>query len=356
MPEPTPTQRVTVALFYGFLALLAYLTFVVFQPFLTPLIWAAVVVVLLLPWHRRFERRLGKQIGASVSTVLATAILVVPTLFVMIAFLHQAIEALSAIEVGSFLNQAAWLNHAWQWLAQHLPGQTGADLPELAREGLRRLTAVLAGQLGGVLRHIIVFLFDVVITIIAMFYFFRDADSIMRWVRRSLPLAEEQRESMIAQTHDLVFVTVASSLAAAGITGLAGALTFLLVGLHAVVFWGVVMAFFALLPVLGAWMVWIPAAAWLISQGRVGAAIALLAIDGAAVLVIDNVLRPVMISGRAELNGLLVLVGVLGGILVFGMIGVVLGPVVIAIAAGLLQAYTKPLVAPSEGSHPDVVG
>jgi predicted PurR-regulated permease PerM len=357
MQEPTPTQRVTVALFYGFLALLAWLTFSVFEPFLTPLIWAAVVVILLLPWHHRLERRTSKPLAAGVSTIVATAILVVPTLLVVIAFLQQAVAALSAIQMGTFIDQVTWLNHAWAWLAARLPGQTAADLPELVREGLRRLTTALAGQLGGLLRHIVIFLFDVVITVIAMFYFFRDADSIMRWVRRSLPLGEEQRESMIAQAHDLVFVTVASTLAAAGVTGLIGGLAFWALGLHSVVFWGVVMAFFALLPVLGAWMVWIPAAGWLVSQGHWGRAIALLLICGVAVLVIDNVMRPMMISGRAEMNGLLVLVGVLGGITVFGMIGVVLGPVIIAIAAGLLQAYTYPLPPPAsaDSSHSAVL-
>jgi predicted PurR-regulated permease PerM len=357
MPEPTPTQRVTTALFYGFLALLAWLSFKVFEPFLTPLIWAAVVVILLLPWHRRLERRIGKRTAAGVSTGVATVILVVPMLLVVIAFLQQAVSALSMIQVGNFLNQATWLSHAWEWLAAHLPGRTAEDLPDLLREGLRRLTALLAGELGLVVRNVIIFLFDVVITIIALFYFFRDADQIMLWVRRSLPLAEEQRESMIAQTHDLVFVTVASTLAGAGVTGLVGGLTFWAVGLHAVVFWGVVMAFFALLPVLGAWMVWIPAAIWLVAQGHVGRAIALVVICGVAILLIDNVMRPMMISGRVELNGLLVLVGVLGGIVVFGMIGVVLGPVVIAIASGLLQAYTKPLQArhPAESPHPTVL-
>jgi predicted PurR-regulated permease PerM len=357
MPEPTPTQRVTIALFYGFLALLAWLTFSVFQPFLTPLIWAAVVVILLLPWHHRLERRMSKPIAASVSTIVATGILVVPTLLVMIAFLQQAVSALSTIALGTFVSQVAWLNHAWEWLAAHLPGRTAADLPDLLREGVRRLTTALAGELGGVVRHIVIFLFDVVITIIAMFYFFRDADAIMRWVRRSLPLGEEQRESMIAQAHDLVFVTVASTLAGAGVTGLVGGLTFWVLGLHAAVFWGVVMAFFALLPVLGAWMVWIPAAGWLVAQGQTGRAIALLVICGVAILLIDNVMRPMMISGHAELNGLLVLVGVLGGISVFGMIGVVLGPVVIAIAAGLLQAYTRPLPppAPDGGSRSAVL-
>lgn len=107
------------------------------------------------------------------------------------------------------------------------------------------------------------------------------------------------------------------------------------------------MSLFALLPVLGAWMVWIPAAGWLVSEGHWGRAIVLLVICGAALLVIDNIIRPLLISGRSELNGLWVLVGVLGGVTVFGMIGVVLGPVIVALAAGLLKAYTLP-------QHPEV--
>ncbi len=342
MAEQTPTQRVTTVLFYGFLALLAWLTFVVFKPFLTPLIWAAVLVILFLPIHRRFERRLGKALSATLSTTLVTAILIVPAVLVVIAFVQQAIVTLNSIGPGASLAHSDWVNRIWLWLVAHLPLHGLVDLPGLAAEGARRMTAFLAAQAGGVLRNVLLFLFDLFITVFAMFYFFRDADIIMRWLRRSLPFAEAQREAIITQAHGLVFATVASTLAAAGITGLVGGLAFLIVGIHAVVFWGVVMAFFAFLPVLGAWMVWIPAAIWLISQGHPWRAVALLAICGAAVLLVDNVMRPMMISGRSELNGLLVLVGVLGGIAVFGLIGVVLGPVVIAISASLFQAYTSP--------------
>jgi predicted PurR-regulated permease PerM len=352
MPEQTQSQRVTTALFYGFLALLAWLTYMVFEPFVTPLIWAAVIVILFLPWHRRLDKRFGKSVAATISTVGATAILIVPTVMVMIAFVHQAVQALGSVEMGTFLARVQWLNHVWMWAARRIPGWSTVNLPTIAQEEARRIAGYLAGELGGVVRHVVVFLFDLVITIIAMFYFFRDADPIMRWVRRSLPFAEEQREVMISQAHDLVFVTVASSLAASGITGLVGALVFLLVGIHQVVFWGVMMALFALLPVLGAWMVWIPAAGWLVAQGHPGRAVALLLINGVAVLIIDDVLRPMMISGRVELNGLFVLVGVLGGIVVFGVIGVVLGPVVVAIAAGLLRAYTQPLSPPGSAEGP----
>lgn len=344
MFDSNSAQRVTSALFYGLLALLAWLTFLVFQPFMTPLIWASVIVILFLPWHRRLEQRMGRTLSATVSTVMVTFILIVPSLMIMVAFVHEAISLLKGFELGVFLNRSALLGHIWGWLSTRLPGQEATGLTAMAGQGADRVTSFLAGQVGGIVRNVLVFLFDLVLTVITMFYFFRDAESIMYWLRRSLPFAEEQREAMIAQTHDMVFVTVAASLAGAGLTGLVGGVAFLIVGIHPVVLWGVVMALLALLPVLGAWLVWVPAAGWLVSQGRWGDAILLLAICGAALMLIDNILRPLLISGRAELNGLWVLVGVLGGVTVFGMIGVVLGPVIIAIAAGLLKSYTIPLL------------
>ncbi len=349
MAEPTPTQRVTTALFYFFLALLAYLTFLLFQPFLTPLIWAAVLVVLFLPWHRRLERHLGKTLSATASTAAVTAILVVPTVLVMIAFVQEAVQALGAVHPSAFLAHAAWLNQLWLWIARRIPGMSGTSLGTVVRDEAESGTTYLAQQLGGVVGHVIGFVFDLVITVIATFYFFRDAEAIMHWVRRALPFPEAQREATIAKARDLVFVTVASNLAASGTIGLVGGVAFLVGGIHQVVFWGVASAFSALVPVVGEWVLWIPAAGWLVAQGRPGRAVALLAICLVAVLLIDNVMRPLIISGRAKMNGLLVLVGVIGGILVFGVIGVVLGPVVVAISASVLEAYTQPPARPETG-------
>jgi predicted PurR-regulated permease PerM len=340
MSDSTLIQRV---LLWVLLALLAYLTFLVFWPFMTPLIWASVIVILFLPLHRRLEQRIGPTLSATISTIVVTGILIVPALMIMIAFIHEAIVLLNTVEFGTFLNRSVLLDHVWRWLSRRLPGQEASSLTAFVGEGAGRATSFLGDQLGGMVRNVLLFLFDLVLTVITMFYFFRDADAIMRWLRRSLPFAEEQRETIIVLSRDLVYVTVASTLAGAGLTGLVGALAFWVVGIHQVVLWGVVMSLLALLPVLGAWIAWIPAAAWLVSQGQVWRAILLLAICGIASLIIDNVIRPLLISERSELNGLWVLVGVLGGITVFGMIGVVLGPVIIAIAAGLLKSYTLSL-------------
>jgi predicted PurR-regulated permease PerM len=100
------------------------------------------------------------------------------------------------------------------------------------------------------------------------------------------------------------------------------------------------MAFLSLLPVVGAWPVWIPAAIWLFSTGHAGRAVILIAICGGLGATIDNILRPILLGGRSSLNGLLVFISVLGGIAVFGVLGVVLGPIVVATAVGVLDVYS----------------
>ena len=101
------------------------------------------------------------------------------------------------------------------------------------------------------------------------------------------------------------------------------------------------MAFFSFVPLLGTWIIWIPAAIWLMVDGHLWKGIALLVVGAGVVSSVDNVLRPWLLTGRAQLNALLVFIGVIGGISIFGMLGLVLGPIVIATAAGALQAYRQ---------------
>ena len=113
-----------------------------------------------------------------------------------------------------------------------------------------------------------------------------------------------------------------------------------MLGLTAPVFWGVVMAFCALLPV-GAGLVWVPAAIWLLLTGNVGRGITLVIVGAAVIGLVDNILRPALLSGRTQLNGLLVFISMIGGISAFGLLGLVLGPVIMATTIGILDAYAK---------------
>lgn len=137
-----------------------------------------------------------------------------------------------------------------------------------------------------------------------------------------------------------------TSLAVASIQGALGGLGFGLVGLPAPVFWGVLMGFFSLIPVVGSGLIFVPASLWLGFTGHWGRAFLLLAICAGVSTVLDNVLRPMLLGGRTELSGLVIFISVVGGVGLFGMLGLVLGPILIAIAAGVLSVYRESAESP----------
>ena len=210
----------------------------------------------------------------------------------------------------------------------------------------------MATALGRVIRNIVVFLFELFVTLFALFYFLRDGDSILGRLRLILPFEEKMTERMLAEARELIFASVTTSLVISAVQGLICGGAFAIVGLGSPIFWGVVMGFLSLLPVVGAWPIWIPAAIWLFSTGHSVRAMLLIAICGALGASIDNILRPVLLGGRASLNGLLVFISVLGGIAVFGVLGVVLGPIVVASTVGILDVYSGKDAAVSVPSAP----
>jgi predicted PurR-regulated permease PerM len=125
----------------------------------------------------------------------------------------------------------------------------------------------------------------------------------------------------------------------AGIQGLLGGVAFALTGISTPIFWGVVIAFFSLLPVVGSALIWVPGALWLVFNGHWGKAILLVAICGGVSTVADNVVRPLLLSNRTRLNDLLLFVGVIGGLEVFGLLGLVAGPTILAAAMGVFRVY-----------------
>jgi predicted PurR-regulated permease PerM len=213
-----------------------------------------------------------------------------------------------------------------------------ADVAAAVADLARRAALFLAAQSGLVLQNTAAFLLDLFLAHFAAFFILRDSPAIMRLVRRLLPFEPTNRERMIARTRDLVSITITSSGIVAATQGLLGGLSFAILGIGAPIFWGVVMGFFCLMP-FGAWVVWLPAAAALWLNGSPGRALVLAALGLGIVSGVDNVLRPVLLSGRTQLNGLLVFISLLGGLAAFGALGLVLGPILVASTQALITAY-----------------
>lgn len=334
-------QRLSAVFFYLFIAVLAYFTYLVFEPFLAPLCWAAVLAVLFDPVNRVLRTQWGRGWAATTCTILVTLLLIVPAIGIGAAFIHQALQAASAVQ--NQLNNGGFsrLDRWWEWIAAHTPGQTPESLSDLLHRAIAATAAFLASKVGVVLRNVAIFVFDLVVTVIAMFYFFRDSTQIMTWLRQILPFDRESREEIVGKSRDLIFASVTMTLATAILHGVAGGLGFAIVGITAPLFWGVAMAFFSLLPVVGDLIIWIPAMIDLIVTGHWGKAIVLAVILTVVAGFVDNVMRPWFLSGRARMSGLIVFVAVIGGITVFGLLGIVLGPIIVAATASVLDLYAK---------------
>jgi predicted PurR-regulated permease PerM len=338
-PEISSQRRLGNALFYGIVALLAYLVYLVFAPFLVALAWAVVLVVVSYPAYQWLARRWGRTGGAAAATIGITLILIVPAILIAGAFIRQGVQAVQEIQLEVVSGHFRWVNDLWIRVQQHIPGSTPDDLPTLLRRYGEESVGFIAARLGAILRHTAEFLFHLSVTILAMFYLYRDGDSLAARMRELLPFELEHRVRMIHEARGLVFASVLSSFVAALFHGVAGGVAFGLTGIHAPIFWGVMMGFFSLVPVVGTALIWAPAAISLMLGGHIVRGVLLIVICGVIVGTADNFIRPWVISGRAEMGGLVVFISVLGGIAVFGMLGVVLGPIVVATAASLLEVY-----------------
>jgi predicted PurR-regulated permease PerM len=336
----TTSDRLTTVLSYGLLLLLIYLVFRIYEPFLTALGWAAVLVIFFYPMHRRLARRIASTQAAVASTLAVTILLIAPAILVTTLFVREAVSISRGVQNSIVEQHAPMIAKSWSWVAHHVPGiDPNADVFGMLEQGIEKQAGFLAERLGTILKNIAAFIFNLFVMIFALFYFFRDAGPIMRGVRSILPFDAEHREAMLTQARELITASVMTSLIIAAIQGALGGAGFAIVGLPAPVFWGVAMGFFSLVPVVGSGLIFVPASLWLGFSGHWGRALLLLLICAGVSTAVDNVLRPVLLGGRSELSGLVIFISVVGGVSLFGMLGLVLGPILVATAAGILAAY-----------------
>jgi len=341
-PAATTSDRLTTVLSYGVLLLLIYFVFRIYEPFLAALGWAAILAIFFYPMHQWILRRFSANKAAVLSTLVVTFLLIVPAILLTTLFIREAFSVSGGVEHTLQVKQAPLLAKGWDWLAHHVPGlDPNADVLEMLSQGVQNEAGFLAQRLGTILRNIAAFIFDLFVMSFAMFYFFRDADTIIHGVRSILPFDAEHRDALMAQTRDLISASVTTSLILAAVQGLIGGFGFALVRLPAPLFWGVAMGFFSLVPVVGSGLIFVPAALWLGFTGHWGRAILLLIICAGVSAIVDNVLRPLLLGGRTELSALVIFISVVGGVGLFGMLGLVLGPILVATATGVLAVYME---------------
>jgi predicted PurR-regulated permease PerM len=334
------TQSFQQAVAWAMAVLIVYLLYRVWRAFLVPLTWAAILTIFFFPLHRRISLKVKrKNLAALLSAATVTILLVGPAAWLIPAFVSEALTTLRAVPSEEFLLKAqGWIEPS----LNSLPVNIGSfeQLLERVSQNLGGWVGQLSTRIAG---NVFQFVFDLAVMILALFYLFRDGQDFLDFLKDISPLGGEHQDRMMDEVTELIAVTISSGLAVAATQGLLGGLLFWALGIHAPVLWGVTMALLAFLPFIGPWLVWGPAGLGLILSGSTGRGITLLVLGFVLVSGVDNVLRPIMIADRSQLHGLLVFISVLGGISAFGLLGVVLGPLIVATTVGLLRGYRESL-------------
>jgi predicted PurR-regulated permease PerM len=336
------SDRLTTVLSYGALLLLIYLVFRIVVPFLEPLAWSGVLAIFFYPVHERIMRWLRPNRAALMSTLGVTVLLIAPALVVLVYAGREAIDATARLQDALMDPDKALPTHAVAWIRHQLPqAWQSTDFSQPLRQGAERIATFLASRLAGLVKNLFTFFVDLFILIFALFFMFRDGEEIVRGASHLVPFDESIQADMLRESRDLIFASVAVALAIAVLQGVLGGFAFTVGGISSPLFWAVLIAFFSLVPVVGSALIWLPAALFLAFSGHWGKGLAIVVICGGVAGVADNIVRPLLLRNRTHLNELLLFLGVLGGLEVFGLLGLVIGPTILAAAMGVFRVYVE---------------
>lgn len=338
----TSTERFGELLFYAVVVLMAYLAFQVIQPFFAPLAWAAIFALALHPTWRRLAARIGPTRAALITT-FGAAVLIVGPLTAVVSMLLGELPVVVAF-TKELPSQATpeRVQIVWDNIRERIPAALPEDPTQLLGQAAQSVLSFLAPRLGGAVANLASMIGSLFVMLFALFFLLRDGDRAGQLIRRLLPFPEAERERLIRTTHDLVIASVGAGLSVAAVQGIIGGLAFWALGVGAPAAWGVAMAVCAVIPVVGTTLIWGPVAIWWLLSGEVMKALVLAGIGIGVIGSVDNLLRPLLLSGRTSVNGLVVFIGLLGGLTAFGFVGLVLGPIVLVTASTLLDALTRP--------------
>lgn len=333
--------------------LVAYLTYRILLPFLPALTWAIALSIVARPLHRWLQKKIHNQsLCAGITVLVITVALVLPLALLTQQVVSQAADlarTLSSPEGRQKLLQPIMsqprLAEAVQWLqarmdisdqAQTIFGSAGSAVP-----------GAFLGSLAG--------LGQLAIALFTMFFLLRDLDHFVGGLSGLVPLSDADTEAVIKRVKDTIDASIRGRVLIALIQGALGGLMFWFLGLPVPVLWGAVMALFALVPMLGAFVVWVPAAIFLLVTGHMAKAAILVGWGAVVIGTADNVLYPMLVGKDLRLHTLAIFFSVLGAVAVFGASGLVIGPVVFALADALIDIWGGRVARENRAASRDVV-
>jgi predicted PurR-regulated permease PerM len=328
------------------LALILLLAYWVFRPFLLVFSVAACVALLLAPLQKRLGAAFGGRptLAASVLVLLATVLLLVPVLTSLFILAQQA-EALLAWLRTQPLVRPDTLQRFWEDLPKTYPGLAPwitwlrTQLAPAFEGGVAQAAGGASGFVQGVLGRVTHAVFDLVLFLLILFFLLRDGGRLKSELRPISPFSEEQERQIFDHLERTVRGALQAVIVVPVVQGVLAGIGFMIFGVPSPFVWGTAVILAATVPILGSPLGWLPAVAYLFFRNETGAAIGLLAYGLVIVSGADNVVKPMLLRGTANIHPLLGFLSILGGVLAFGVFGFLIGPVVVSLVLSAIRIY-----------------
>lgn len=317
-------------------------------PFIPAIVWSATLALLFIPLQVRLEKIIGwPSIAASISICVAAIIVVAPAIIVSTILLREALHGLTIISETLGSRTLAELSSQSPAIAATIDRASGwMNIPQI----VENVQASLTDWSGNFIQGSIMGLITLLITFFFLFYMLRDRDKVRETLKDILPFSDNQFAILQGRVVDTVFASVYGTLAVAALQGTLGGLMFWWLGLPSPVFWGVLMGLLAIVPFLGAFIIWVPAAVFLALSGNFVAAVILTLWGTIVVGLIDNIIYPILVGGRLQLHSAVSFLAIMGGLVLLGPSGIVLGPIIVTVTLSMMSMLRENLHRPPDST------
>ncbi len=341
------------AFFFAAFLLLLYQMLLLFSPFVSALAGAATVVLLVQPVHVRILRlvRGRENVAAGVSTVLIIIVVVVPVLLMGWLLVNEAVRVLPEAKRWAAEIQRTGEPRIERILPEPLMqavrsadealGKWGVDVRELLARGLDAAGGAVADMGRKALGNLLGVAFNAVVIVLAVFFFLRDGARMIRSVVDLLPMETVHKDLVLHRLNETFGAVVRGSILSAATQALLAGIGFAIVGMDFALVLGLTTFLFAFIPFVGAAGVWVPSVLWLFMSGGTWQPWFLLIWGVGVISLVDNLLKPLLIGGRAKIPTFLLFFGILGGLKVYGVLGVFIGPIVLGLLIAFVGIYRE---------------
>jgi predicted PurR-regulated permease PerM len=324
--------------------ILGFLGYLVLRPFLTPLVWAAVLSIVFYPLYAFLIRYLRwKSVSAAVTLAIILLIIIGPVSYLSVLLVSEIQHLAAIIDKGEPASlQKVLENPNVVWVMDRVKvifGIEGKDIGAIVSDNLSAMVKQLVGQITKGVRNVVSVFLNFVFMAFSTFFLLRDGPGFIKRLRDYLPFSEEQKDRLEFQVKGMVVSVIFGGVVVAVVQGLMGGTAFHFLGIKTPVIWGTAIAIMSFVPVLGTFSIWGPATVYLFLKGAIAKSFILLIVGTFGISMVDNILKPVIIGERTKMPTLVIFFSVLGGIKVFGPIGIIMGPLVVALFISVFEIF-----------------